>query len=668
MPKLKLIFGTINSLPAGLTDAEIEKIYQRDYKPFIADVYNFPQLPCTLHFSGSLLSWLDKRHREFADVLHEMTNRKQVEMLGGAFYDPLLPLIPRADRLGQFEKLTAWLRKKFGSRPRGGWIGETEWEPSLASVLNSCGMDYVFLSDNHFAAAGVPAAERFQPFITEDQGLTLVVLPLCDEWGQELLNLEPQEALEKIRTLHSGDSGKVVTLLVDGKRFGGSAEGNRKWYRDKKLAELLGLLRDSSDWLEMIHPGRFLRQHPPARKAYFPCGSRTELARLALTPEERGSSNLAKSARGGKKNVASGNGFFRRFLVRYPEAGNLYAKMQYVHILVSQIRGDKYRKASAREELWKGEQGFAFWPSPRFGGIYRNALRKKAYEALISAEKITRQKGVFIPLIVTTDFDLDLRAEYLYQGNEMNAYVHTLGARLFELDYLPAAWNYLDTMARSCETEEGGPSDYYSRKAFIDHFFDETVSLDDFERLNFSKESFFGHAPFEIVKCDRERSELVLEYTGDVSCGSATGRVRIVKKFIFKGPSINLYYTLTNAGTEEFSFVFGSEINFSFVSKKADDLKIFRAEGESRVSLSPEKTTLKNLTGLVFEDLANDTMLTFSTLEPAHIWSLPVETVFPTEEGGLSEYQSSCFVPRWKLKLAPEASWENRLNLRFDRR
>jgi alpha-amylase len=670
MPKLKLILGTINSLPIGLKDAEIEEIYQRDYKPFIAAVYDFPQLACTLHFSGYLLNWLDSRHSEFTDVLRDLTKRKQVEMLGGAFYDPVLPLIPRADQLDQFEKLTTWLRKKIGSRPRGGWIGEMEWEPSLASGLNSCGMDYVFLSDNHFAAAGIPAGERFQPCVTEDQGKTLVVFPLCDDWGQDIPNLEPREILEKIKTLHTaagtGSGEKLAVILVDGRIFGCSAEGSKKWYKEKRLAEFFRLLQDSPDWLELIHPSRFLRQYPPRRRAYFPCASRPELARLSLSPDERAAYDaLAKSAKSGRRAMTAGGGFFRRFLVRYPEAGDLYAKMQYVNILVSQIRGDKYRKSSAREELWKAQQGCVYWPSPCFGGIYSNALRKKAYQALISAEKITRQEGVFIPSIVTADFDLDRRTEYLYQGNEMNAYIHTLGARLFELDYLPKSWNYLDTLARGRETAEDKAADFYSRKTFIDYFFDETLGMDDFESLNFPRASFLGEAPFELVKCDRERSELVLEYTGDAPSG---GRVRIIKKFIFKGAGINLYYTLTNAGTENLSLMFGCELNFSFVSKKAEDLKIFRTEEDSRVSVSPERTALKNLSELAFEDFANDTVLSFSTLEPAQVWSLPVETFCPGREGEKSIYQSSCLVPRWKLKLAPGSSWENRLNISIERR
>ncbi|MCL1817957.1 MAG: DUF1926 domain-containing protein, partial [Spirochaetaceae bacterium] len=471
----------------------------------------------------------------------------------------------------------------------------------------------------------------------------------------------------KLTSLSGGE--KIITILVDGNHFGGSAEGNKRWYKEKKLEELFGLLRDAGDSLEMIHPGKLLRQCPPRRRAYFPCGSRTELVKSFLAPEERAAYEAAvRNPRGGreKRGMVFPGGVSRRFLVRYPESNALYAKMQYTHSLVKEIRGDKYRKSAAQEELWKAQQNFAYWPSPRFGGIYRNALRKKAYQALISAEKLTRQQGVFIPSIVTADFDLDRRTEYLFQGNQINAYVHTLGARLFELDYIPAAWNYLDTFSRAAENGEA--ADFYTRRAFIDHFFPAELTLDGFEKLDFPRDCCWGNAPFELIKCDRERGELVLGYTGEVSAGGAKARLKIVKRFVFKGSQINLYYTLTNEGSAEVSLVFASEINFSFLSRKADDLKIFRIKDESHIPVTTEKTALKEASVLVFEDFRNNASLTLSSLEPAELWSLPVETNFPVEEGEAVVYQSTCILPRWKIVLAPEASWENRLNIRIETR
>ncbi len=672
MPKLKLIIGTYNSISIGLTEAETETLYQNAFKPLLGLMYTFPELSFTLQYSGTLLAWLDKRHPEFTDVLSEMAARKQIELLGGAFHDPILTVIPRSDRLGQIENMTTYLRKRFGRRPRGGWLAETEWEPSLVSTLGTCGMDYIFLGENHFRSAGIPPADSFAPCITEDQGKTITVFPLFEDLSRRFCPPEPEEMLASLRALVSHREERLVTVLIDGALLGEGPGSRAACFDDKRIEHLFRLLRDAGDWLETIQPGRHLRQSLPRRKAYFPSGSRGDLLSLALPPEQwTDYTEARKILKNHDKapNILSCNGFFRRFLTRYPESNFLYAKMQYTHILVNQIRGDKYRKASALEELWKGQNGAAYWPAPA-GGIYDNALRKSAYASLISAEKVTRERGVFIPSIVTADFDMDLRTEYLYQGNEMNAYIHTLGGQLFELDFLPVSWNYLDTMARYREVFHGPGGDprsfdSYSRRSFIDHVIPPGVTIDDFDASGAAPDWSFVDAPFDVIKCDREHSELVLEHCGPPG-GSGGFPLKIVKKYIFKRASINLYYTVKNPGPDPVSLIFASEINLSFPSKDVDALRIYRpGEGES-VPLSPEKMDLGETSGLLFEDVRNEAAISFSTLEPAEVWSMPVETLSPGREGLRKIYQSSCLLARWKLVLDPQESWENRLNLKMD--
>ncbi len=131
----------------------------------------------TLHYSGILMEWLEEAHPEFLALLGEMVGRGQVEVLGGGYYDPILPLIPMNDKLGQLEKMTTWLRVRFETRPRGCWIAEKVWEPSLASVLRASGMDYTFVDDGQFAMAGASEGALWQPAITEDQGKIISLLP-----------------------------------------------------------------------------------------------------------------------------------------------------------------------------------------------------------------------------------------------------------------------------------------------------------------------------------------------------------------------------------------------------------------------------------------------------------------------------------------------------------
>ena len=168
--KTSLVIGTHNHLPLGFTQAAAEQSYQEAFKPLLAILYRYPAFPVTLHYSGILMEWLEEFHPEFLTLLGEMVRRGQVEVLGGGYYDPILPMIPMSDKLGQLEKMTTWLRVHFETRPRGCWIAEKVWEPSLASVLRASGIDYTFVDDGQFRIAGVAEEDLWHPFISGGPG------------------------------------------------------------------------------------------------------------------------------------------------------------------------------------------------------------------------------------------------------------------------------------------------------------------------------------------------------------------------------------------------------------------------------------------------------------------------------------------------------------------
>ncbi len=122
-------------------------------------------------------------------------------------------------------------------------------------------------------------------------------------------------------------------------------------------------------------------------------------------------------------------------------------------VLVSQLRGDKSRKKTAQEEVWRGR---AEAPTGRGrAGHSASAVRAAAYSALIEAEKITRQRGSFSPGIVSSDMNFDGAKEIMYQGADINAYVQLRGACLCELDSMKTRTNYVNVMdgsaqARAC--------------------------------------------------------------------------------------------------------------------------------------------------------------------------------------------------------------------------
>ena len=693
MHPVSLIFGTTNTLPVGTPGYVFEQVYQRSFKSFLRVLYNTPDVPLTLHYSGTMLSWLDSEHSEFTDVIGEMVQRRQVELIGGAFYDPVFSLIPAKDRLGQVESLTTFIRKRFGRRPRGAWITEHVWEPSLASTLRNSGIEYVFLDDYNLIAGGVPSEELSLPCLTEDQGKTLLVFPVRSSLQERVGTGDPVDLIEEFAEIGREQPGAVISLMFDGNRYG--AVGNKAGYDDRWIERFLKLVQENRDWISPTTPWRYSRRARERKRYYFPATSYEEMTLWSLHPDRQqylmGLKERMNVPR--EQNGYLSGGFFRQFLTRYPESNLLYAKMQYTCVLVNQIRGDKYRKQAARHELWKGQCHQAYWHG-KPGGIYRNYLRKAAYSSLIEAEKVTREKGIFIPSIIKVDFDMDGVDEYLYQGQEINAYVHRKSGALFELDYLARPWNYLDTMTRVRERyhddlDVTANVDRYWRKSFIDHLFRPESTIDDFESGRVYEETIdlnnLCNTLYDVAEYNREDGVLVLSASVEVADTTVTLR----KEYRFERNKVTLKTRIANSGSQRLERWYGCEVNLSFASDEVDALRVHvRPEADPASArknmarrppsgyerpngaiseVDPEKHVFEHAGTVVFEDLKNQLDLSLSVFEPTECWSLPVRTVSVGENGEPEViYQSSCLVPRWELALDPGKERELYLELRMD--
>lgn len=673
MGKITLVFGTTNSQPVGTDPSYLEEIYQRSYKPFVRNLYNAPNIRATLHFSGALLQWLEENHSEFTDVLSELSGRRQVELLGGGFYDPVLPLIPRADRLGQIERMTTYLRKRVGRRPRGAWVTEHVWEPSLPSLLKTSGMEYTFLDDYHFLTAGFSGEDLIRPCITEDEGKTLIVFPVCRELIQDMDRLDPEAFIQRIYEAVGDTKEAVISLFPKGEELGKSDAAYNHFFENGWFREFFRLLEEHQERIRLTHPWRYLRGYVPRRRGYFPSTSYEDMMCWTLPAEEQARfEGLRKqmSAGAGRNGYIFG-GFFRQFLTRYPESNLMYAKMQYTHILVNQLRGDKARKQLAREELWKGQCHHAYWHG-RAGGIYINRLRKTVYGSLIEAEKVTREKGIFIPSIMHLDFDMDGMWEYLYQGHDVNAYIHKSGGHLFELDYLPVSWNYLDTLARHKEayhssTDAENGYDAYPRKAFVDHFLHPQETLSAFARGQHAELGSFVDAVFETEEYAREEHELALSATGYVVRQDDLQAVHLRKRFRFYSSALIVEVRIRNDSNPMLECDFASEINLSMLDGSADSQSVQLNGDDQAGELQPFDTGQHGeVREILAQDEVNRVRIRLDFDQPCQLWTVPVLTHAYSEDGPAQYYQSSCFLPRWHLQLPAGQEWHLTARLNFE--
>lgn len=633
MNRIKLVFGTYNSQPVGSTDEQLETVYKNSYRPFLKLLYAYPKVKAALHYSGVLLEWFNEKHPEIVVLLNEMVKNRQIELIGGPYYNPILSIIPNKDRISQIENLTTYIRKHFGKRPRGCWIPEKIWEPTLSSNIKNSGMEYTFLDEDLFKKAGVDKSKINRVYITEDQGKHIHVFPINMELSENYD--DPEIIIESLLKRNINEDSEVFTMMIDGNSsFSNNFCLNEGWFE-----KLFILLTENLKKIQTTNPGKYIRTLGAVKKIYFPC-----------TTNEM---------------------YFRQNFSKYVESNYLYSKMMYMNILASQVKRDKVRKKNAREEIMMSQCNAPYWHK-NLSGIYENRLRKSAYKHLINAEKSTREKGIFRTSLSSIDFDFDGGDEYLYQGQYINAYIHKMGGVLFELDYLLTSWNYLDTMTRYKESyhlkeHEQNGFDWYQRNAFIDHFLEDNCTIDDFSSMNYKELGSFVNSEYSLGDLDREKKNLDLKCSGSVLVKKIKKKLKISKRYDFKKNSIQISYKIKNLSDEKVELNFASEINLS-LHKIANIQILPDGAKENPIDIYQEKLDIDQINELIIHEIRKKVTISISGSENFSLWEFPVHTLTKKIEKIESIYQSSCFVLRWPISIDSAREWTTSITIKLEKK
>lgn len=667
MKTIHLMFGVHWHAPLGFSDHEFEAVYQDTYKHFLSTLYEIEHLPVTLHYSGIVLGFLEKNHPEYLNLLDEMVKRKQVELVGGGYYDPVLPLVPPIDKIGQIELFTTYLRSHFGKRPRGAWLPGQIWESSLPHILRSCGIEYTFLNEGAFRQAHCRAEDIYYPHITEELGKNIIVFPLATNLKELLFTKNPRDVISFLKKKASPDGDRVVSILIDGDCYTRQLVLSGRWRHQNWLKEFFARLQDNQDTILPIVPQEYLKSRLVTRRAFFPGTFSPAVYRATMPP-----SAYRRGVNGGKAGLKyDGSGSnFKQVFTKYRESSLLYAKMMYTHLTVHQLRGDKSRKKSALEELWKGQCHYGYWHG-RHLGIYDNALRKEIYRSFINAEKYTRLKGSFLSSIITSDFDFDGEPEHLYQSSEMNVYLHRQNGMAFEIDYLPVSWNYCDSMSRIREQyhRDGQyEEDVYPRKTFIEHFFRLKKAADARSLSDFIQELCpCPGAAYDLKEVKREQRQISFTYQGWLNCRRGKMPVTMEKQYIFKKNAVVVGFQICNNGEKKISFLFGTELNLSFISPLKENLRLFDASKKALVEIESARGERVNVKKVSIEDKVNAVTVELSAIRPCSLFSHALVTHARVNGKGKDQFQGICLLPYWELQLEPQETWEGAVELSFQK-
>ena len=97
MRPLRFLFAVHCHQPVGNFGDVFERAFDDCYEPLLAEFDRHPGFKLSLHFSGPLLEYMERRRRGLRDLIGRLVGRGQVELLGGGFYEPVLAVIPRIE-------------------------------------------------------------------------------------------------------------------------------------------------------------------------------------------------------------------------------------------------------------------------------------------------------------------------------------------------------------------------------------------------------------------------------------------------------------------------------------------------------------------------------------------------------------------------------------------
>jgi len=613
--KMYMILGSHAHVPSGADEKEYEFVYEKKMRPFITNLYRYSNIKAVLHYSGVLLYWVERTHPELFMLIEDMVSRKQAEILSGGFYEPMFPLIPLQDRIGQMELLTTYLRKHFGKRPVGCWIPGMAWEQNLASSLSASDICYTFLSQEQFVQAGIPAEELFSPCISEDQGKIVTVFPISTSIEKELAEKSFShvfiEFKKQIEENYDYLPDRVISVFPENVSSAPEEAPDTAWNR---FFEEISL---SENLIETVLPLKITKSQKTFKKACFP-------------------------------NSTSLNNFFspRRFIIDYCEANGIYSKMIFTSVFINQIKGDKSRKQNAREELWKAQDYSLFTPGK---WQFRNELRKAAYSSLIRAEQLSREKGKFISSLIQYDFDFDGKMEYLFQDTVVNCYIQTKGAGVFELDYLPKDWNYIDC---GSAVLQGNVND--SRKiAFADSILPAETKITALEKGFPKNARLCFNEEFQALEQNRKGKSCFLLPSSDSKLPFAN--IEINKCYMLKKDILTVSYILRNTGKENLTFNFVTEIDFSFAGIGDEFTRFYTVENNEKDI--PAEKLLHNTDNLKILDVQNEVQIMLRSEKPFSGSLLQV-----CREG---HYQTTGILPFFSVTLENAKTWTNEFTVKF---
>lgn len=693
MKTINLILGNHNHQPVGNFDFVFESTYQKAYKPFLDMLEKYKNIKFNFHYTGSLLSWIEKNHPEHIEKLKNLAKEKRIEIQSGGFYEPIMPSIPDKDKDIQIKKLNNYIKDKFDFNPKGAWIAERVWEPTLVKNLAKNGIKYIMLDDSQFLTTGIDTKNIYGYFITDNENYKLNIFPISQELRYLIPFREAEKSIEYLKSIATEEGDRVVVLHDDGEKYG-DWPGTQKWvYEDKWLENFFEALSKEKDIIKTTTYSEYIKKYPPISKIYIPNGSYEEMLTWVLPAkvQDEFHSKLEELKKSNENEIITRfmrGGFWRNYFSKYSESNRMNKRMIYASNIFEEFDKSKNNnkdKETALDYLLQGQCNCPYWHGT-FGGLYLNNLRHATYSNLIKSTSISEKniygENYFIKKNI--DFDMDGRDEVIISSEKETLIFHSLSGSLIEWDLKKEnPINLIDTLKRREEAyhisamrntnndnqNEGHVSIHEiakkvdekiskylvfdkNEKVFgVDHFLNKMPSAEEFQLLQYEENANFFESFYKIIedKIDKDFAKVIFKRKGKIN----GKEINLIKKYIVnsKGGFL-LEATFENKSGEEIEFVYALENNITLLAGGEKD-RYYTGE-DKRISENLSETG--EWTGKVFA-MTDEAYIKIKILieceEETNYLYMPNYTISDAVDKLEMNYQNSTVVCLNKINLKP---------------
>lgn len=696
MKTINLILGNHNHQPVGNFDFVFESTYQKAYKPFLDMLEKYKDIKFNFHYTGSLLSWIEKNHSEHIEKLKNLAKEKRIEIQSGGFYEPIMPSIPDKDKDIQIKKLNNYIKDKFKVKAKGTWIAERVWEPTLVKNLAKNGIEYIMIDDSQFLTTGIDTKNIYGYFITDNENYKLNIFPISQELRYLIPFREAEKSIEYLKSIATEEGDRVVVLHDDGEKYG-DWPGTQKWvYEDKWLENFFEALSKEKDIIKTTTYSEYIKKYPPISKIYIPNGSYEEMLTWVLPAkvQDEFHSKLEELKKSNENEIITRfmrGGFWRNYFSKYSESNRMNKRMIYASNIFDRFKfkrnKDKIKedKESALDYLLQGQCNCPYWHGT-FGGLYLNNLRHATYSNLIKSTSISEKniygENYFIKKNI--DFDMDGRDEVIISSEKETLIFHSLSGSLIEWDLKKEnPINLIDTLKRREEAyhisamrntnndnqNEGHVSIHEiakkvdekiakylvfdkNEKVFgVDHFLNKMPSAEEFQLLQYEENANFFESFYQIIedKIDKDFAKVIFKRKGKIN----GKEINLTKKYIIdSNGGFSLEVNLENKSKEDIEFVYALENNITLLAGCEKD-RYYTGE-DKRISENLSETG--EWTGKIFA-MTDEAYIKIKILieaeEETTFLYMPNYTISDAVDKLEMNYQNSTIVCLKKINLKP---------------